>query len=246
MTAPLVITSRRNEQVVAAARLHQSAERRTSQLTLIEGSRLIDEAISAGAHLASIFGLAGTIPLMIDDQVSAYEVTEPVLERISGTKSPSGPIAVMSVPPDGALEKVPTVVLCGIADPGNAGTLIRTAGAFGYQVAVIAGTVDVWSPKVLRAAAGGHFHTHITRVQDSPIDALHATGLTSVALVTEGGLPVGTPFDGIAALLVGSEADGLPQELVSAAVHRMTIPMVGATESLNAAVAGAIAMERLR
>lgn len=247
MSEGRVITSRRNPRVVAAAALHQPKERRARGMTLLEGHHLVVDAIENRARLEVVFVRPGTIlPSAPDGPIDIVAVADPVLERLAGTTSPSGPVAVMEIPQSAPLEPHPTVILCGISDPGNAGSLIRTAAAFGYHVAVTAGSADPWAPKVLRSAAGGHFSTPITLL-DAPLDmALDGAGLVGVALVSRGGQDPDARLDGIPALLVGNEARGLDERTLSAARHRVTIPMTTGSESLNAAVAGAIAMYRYR
>jgi TrmH family RNA methyltransferase len=244
-----VITSRRNPRIVAAAALHDAATRKDRGLTLLEGSRLVAEAVAAGVRFEVVFVREGTELSGTSAGDRSYEVvpvTQPVLERLAGTRSPTGPIAVMAIPSSPALEPRHTVVLCRIADPGTAGTLIRSAAAFGYQVAVTPGTVDVWSPKVLRAAAGGHFHTSVLPVELPLQPTLERAGLEGVALVAAGGSPPEASAAAVPALLVGSEAHGLDDEFVDAASHLITIATEIGVESLNAAVAGAIAMYHYR
>ena len=159
-------------------------------------------------------------------------VTQAVLDRLAPTEHPRGPVAVVAIPePEDPGPRV--VVLDGLADPGNAGTVVRTAAAFGVGVAATPGTVDLWSPKVLRAAAGAHFRTNI-----GPVDA---ADYVTIATVPTGGLDPRDVHPGPTwALLVGEEAAGLPDDVVAAADHRVTIPMPGGIESLNAAVSAAI------
>jgi len=214
-------------------------------LTLLEGRHLVAEAIRTHQRLETVFVTAAGPPLPVSDHwIEIVEVTGPVMERLAGTVSPPGPVAVMKIPEAAPPTTHPTVVLCAVADPGNAGTLIRTAAAFGYHVVFAEGSVDPWSPKVLRAGAGGHFHTAISVIDRDPIAQLDAADLTSIALVSHGGAVLAAPVEGVPAVLVGSEAHGLSTAMVEAAGHRVTIVTKPVTESLNAAVAGAIAMHR--
>ncbi len=126
-----------------------------------------------------------------------------------------------------------------VTDPGNAGTLIRTAAALGFDLAFPAGAVDIWSPKVLRAGAGAHFSTTISTGE--PIDP----SIGTIATVVRGGLPLPDLAGRLEAtrrwaILIGEEAGGLEARQVEAADLTVTIPMAGEVESLNAAVAGAI------
>jgi TrmH family RNA methyltransferase len=113
--------------------------------------------------------------------------------------------------------------------------MIRTAAAFGLDVAIGPGGTDPWSPKVLRAGAAGHFHIGIEEIDD--IGAIEAT---KVATVIAGGERVDLLPAGRLAILIGSEAHGLPEDVVARCELRVTIPMSGHAESLNAAAAAAI------
>lgn len=234
------VRSHRNAAVVEAARLQRVEDRRRRGQTLLEGPHLVGEAVAAGSELVRMFALP-------DDKVGrgwADEakadlvlVRQEALERLSGTRTPQSPVAVIGIPV-GRLDLSRSILVpWGITDPGNLGTMIRTAAAFGFDVGIGPGCVDQWSPKVLRAAAGGHFHTNLSDVGDtSEIDAV------KVAMVVNEGKRLERLPAGRLALLIGSEADGLPEEVVDKADLQVTIPMPGAVESLNAAVTAAIVM----
>jgi RNA methyltransferase, TrmH family len=190
---------------------------------------LVSEALAASVPLAEIFVVEGDSSF-----VDATLLSQPALERLSSTQTPQSPVAVMSIPehfldPDRSL-----LVAWDISDPGNLGTMIRTAAAFGLDVAVLGGT-DPWSPKTLRGAAGAHFHTSVVEIED-----LNEIQAVRVATVLRDGDPPNALPAGRLALLIGSEAHGLPQEAIASAEVRTSIPMPGRTESLNAAAAAAI------
>lgn len=224
------VRSTRNPRVTAAARLRRARERKRLGLTLLEGPHLLEEALASGVEVLEVFGLGSGDPSV----PNWVEVTEEVLERLADTESPRGPVAVMRIPPPATVTR--DHLALGINDPGNAGTLIRTAAAFGLDVTIRRDAVDPWSPKVLRAAAGSHFRTALGEV---------VPDAATIATVVEGGVAareMGARLDPARqwAILVGSEAHGLSEDEVNAADVKVTIPMPGGTESLNAAVAGAI------
>lgn len=228
------ISSTRNEAVRSAARLHRARYRRETGRTLIEGPSVVAEAIHAGADLEEIFVLDGDLPPE-GWPGDITTVTMPVLERLAGTSTPRGPIAVMAVPSVSLDPSHRALVAWGVGDPGNVGTMIRTAAAFGYAFVAGPHTADPWSPKVLRSGAGGHFHTPVGMVED----LAGLGGMTLVATVPRDGELPG-PVGGGEAVLIGSEAHGLPPEVVAACDRLVTIPMSDETESLNAAVAAGI------
>lgn len=138
----------------------------------------------------------------------------------------------------------PLLVLVELQDPGNAGTLVRVAEAAGCAGVVLTErSVDLYNPKTVRATAGSVFRVPV--VQDVTVDAVLAACVaadvpTLATVATDGADPESSPLDGGVAVLLGSEAHGLADELVARTDARVTIPMVGRVESLNAGVAGAV------
>lgn len=244
----MTITSTRNERIKEIRRLHDAAARRRLGKTILEGPNLVETALASGiepdvvcvTHDGTGIDAVAGVPA---DRV--VEVTREVLRAAAPTENPRGPIAVIDVPLPDPLESTKTVVLWDIGDPGNAGTLIRTAAALGWNVATVAG-VDPWAPKVLRAGAGGHFATGICRLGTEPLDELRAAGLSPTALVVAGGREPPAGAGGTIALIVGNEAHGLDAATVAACDGAVSLPMQNGIESLNASVAGAIAMWALR
>jgi RNA methyltransferase, TrmH family len=226
--------------VVGAARLHDRRGRAASGTALLEGPIVVGEAVAAGAGVETVFATA-------DDERAAglaetagarlVIVGDVAFSRIATTASPQSPAAVVRIPAPSTPRHGHLLVAWGLSDPGNAGTLIRVAAAFGFAYVAGPGTVDPWAPKVLRAAAGAHFRTALG-VCDG-VDDLRATGRRLVAAVPRGGEAPG-PFTADTALLIGSEAHGLPDDVAAACDALVTIPMAPGSESLNAAVAGAI------
>jgi len=197
-------------------------------------------------------------------------VTEQVLAKMSPAVTPSGILAVFPYPPSPQPKDLRGngVVLAQISDPGNMGTLIRSASAFGVKNVVSVGGVDTWSPKVVQSTAGTIAHVrifnwtweqlHKAAAQlrastcalvvsggDSPSKVLSATSVGSAA-AGEGSVEAsaeGSADDKTLLLVVGNEAHGIPEDWVRECDHRITIPMQhDMVESLNAAVAGSLAM----
>jgi TrmH family RNA methyltransferase len=241
------VRSHRNRKVVEAARLHRARDRHREGRTLLEGPNLLSEALSAGVVPEMIFALAGDEETKRLARSHGAELTlvDPAgLGRLAGTKTPRGPVAVISIPgPRRSDDAVGLLVAWGVSDPGNVGTLIRTAAGLGWDFAHTETSCDPWSPKTLRAASGGHFHTGIEHV--GSVSDISALGFSPVASVVSGGVdPVSMPA-GRYALLVGEEGAGLPLEVVGAAAWKVTIPMAAGTQSLNAAVAAGILLYEL-
>lgn len=234
----------RNPAVVEASRLHRTRHRRERGQTLIEGPNLLMEALQAGVAVRSVFarpGDATTFEVCERQGIEALPVGKTALTRLADTESPRGPVAVIDIPVDVYPTAGNLLVAYGISDPGNMGALIRTAAAFGWGLAHTPGSADPWAPKVLRAGAGGHFKTSI-----SPIGGLgDIDDRSTVAMVVRSGVRPDEIGGEHLAVLVGEEASGLPAQVVERCDQRLTIPMPGAVESLNAAAAAAIAVYAL-
>jgi TrmH family RNA methyltransferase len=244
-----VISSSRNERIKAVRKLHDPRARKLAGKTLIEGSHLLVVALAAGVEPEAIYVAEGTEDEWEQSPTGGAPVlvvTNDVLAAISTTQHPRGPLAVVKVPAPESLRSVPTVVLWEVADPGNCGTLIRTAAALDWNVAFVGG-VDPWSPKVLRAGAGGHFATGLSTLGSAPLAELRGAGLAPIATVVAGGTaPKAIASTAPIALIIGNEASGLDPKVIADCDATLSLPMPGGMESLNASVAGAIAMYALR
>ena len=185
------------------------------------------------AELAALAGLEVT------------EVSNDVLVGMASSVNPRGPVSIISVPGAGEIASADSLVLWDVADPGNAGTMIRTAAAFGFQVLATEGTVDLWSPKVVRSAVGAHFRTAIVEGLATRLDGLAAAGLTVIVAAAHGMPAEAADLSGPGpiALIIGNEAHGVPDAILNDdTVHRISLPMPGGSESLNAAVSAGILM----
>ena len=238
------VRNQRNTLVVEAARLHRARSRKARRQTIVEGPNLFAEALEAGVTFHTVFSLPTddlTASLCSDRSLRPILIDEGALRRLAGTETPRGPIAVIDIPEDSLPVGRNVLVSVGVSDPGNVGALLRTAAAFGWSYAHTAGSADPWAPKTLRAGAGGQFHTAVTKIDD--FSALEAW--TTVAAVVDGGVAPDQVEGAPLAVLVGGESAGLPDEVVATAAWRVSIPMSGPTESLNAAVAAGIVVYEL-
>lgn len=239
------IDSTANERVKAVRRLRRGRERRQTRQTLVEGPTLVAAALEAGIVPVDVYTLGGGALVARCEAAGStiVEVSGPVLEAISTTVEPQDPVGVLAIPELDGLETRRTVVAVEIGDPGNVGTLIRSAGALGWQIALIGGA-DPWSPKVLRASAGVQLSHPAVAIDE--LERLVTIGLDPIATIVSGGIDPGSlEVDNPIALLVGNETHGLPTTLVEHCVASLTIPIAAGVESLNAAVAGALAMYAL-
>jgi RNA methyltransferase, TrmH family len=229
----------RHPAIVDAARLHRSRHRRQRGQTLIEGPRLLDEALRSGVEVRSVFaGTSDTATLDLCDRqgIDAMVVSDAALIRLADTETPRGPVAVIDIPRTALPLQGDILVAHGVSEPGNMGALIRTAAAFGWEFGYTTGSADPWAPKTLRAGAGGHFRTPVAR-----IDGLAGLkGLTTVSTVVAGGVAPEVVKGDRFAVLIGEEASGIPDDVTDSCDVKVTIPMPGGTESLNAGVAAGI------
>jgi RNA methyltransferase, TrmH family len=206
-----------------AAKLDTKKHREAERLFLAEGQALVREA---------------TLP-----PVRLFE-TEEELRRVSTLKTPTGPVGVfpfLDVSVEDLFSSRECIVLLhGVQDPGNAGTVIRSAHAFGAGVALSMNTADLYNPKTVRATMGSIFHAPVAREVPTLtfLQGARASGFTSVAAVPHGGERPSSLPAGKLVIVVGAEGGGLPEEVITACQRSTTIPALAA--SLNAAVAASI------
>lgn len=249
--------SQRRAHLVGRLRHRKTRER--EGLVLAEGVRAVNEALKAGAEpefavvsprletLAWGADLLATLRARVPD---VERIADGELDALADTERPQGVLVVFRQPArDGAalVDGGRYLVLDAVQDPGNVGTLVRAATAFGIDgVVALDGTADPWGPKAVRASAGMVFRT---LVHQAPVD--HAVELFSEAhipvMVAEAsGTDVATlPHQATWALAVGNEGAGVRESLRAVARRSVRIPMPGPAESLNAGVAGAILLYAL-
>jgi TrmH family RNA methyltransferase len=262
MTAPpILVTSRANARVKQLRAAFAGHARLSGGLVAIEGENLLREALGSGLPLKTIF-LSERVapPAWLPRGVELLVLSEEVFASAVDTQHPQG-IAALLVPPIWKMEsvlpakragdKAPLLlVVAELQDPGNLGTLVRSAEAFGATaVLTTAGTVSEWNQKALRASAGSVFRVPVAETNAEQLIALKSQGVRLFAAVAPGSE---ADFEAAAesvcdadltnpcALMIGNEGAGLGEEWLALADARITIPTPGRVESLNAAVAGSL------
>ncbi len=253
---PTPLSTRRRK---AIARLTRRRGRREQNQTLIEGPRALDSALAAGAPLVACVVTEDalhdpTVQSLVDRlEVPVYTTDANTMATLTDVQSPQGLVATVErrlVPPDTLPEPLPddgtTLLLDGVQDPGNVGTLLRTAAWFGADAVVAGpGTAGLYGPKVMRAAAGGHWALTLSRTDDlGPVlDALRRTGCALYGADLEGVRADAWTARRPSALVLGSEAHGLSPTVLDRLDTPVSVPGAAgrpAAESLNVAVAGGI------
>lgn len=238
------ISSLSNPLVHRATQLLHKKGRQEHQQCVVEGMRACATFFAAGRQLYHLFvteTMLDKVPKECPERKIVI-VTERVMKAISPTVSPSGMVGIFSIPgaPDPALLQ-PGLVLANIQDPGNMGTLIRTAAALNKRSIVVIEGVEPWNPKVIQASAGTIALVTIFSLTWQEL-LQHKGSLKLCGLVVAGGsLPQAIDITQ-SMLVVGNEAHGLPAAWQADCEQRMTLPMPGGTESLNVAIAGSIAL----
>ena len=248
-----MITSAQNKRIQEVRRLGMKRkEREAAGLYIAEGIRLVEEALSHASDCAYLLWCAPLseraeklVAGFASEGVSVDEITPQLMESIAGTDSPQGVLAVMRMAALPLPEKADFVVIAdGIQDPGNLGTLFRTAAAAGADALLLMpGCADEFSPKVIRSAMGTHFRLPFARMDWSGAEKWlnGLPGMQVLAADSDGGVSCwDTDLTGPTALVIGSEANGPCDQALKLADARILIPMPGAIESLNAGIAAGI------
>jgi TrmH family RNA methyltransferase len=214
----------------------------------IEGVHLVQEAVKSGLKLHTVFVRSGNEAILNQIAVGDAEVlvvAEEIFLSATSTEHPQGIAALLEAPQfttQAMLGGNPLVVVAaGLQDPGNLGTLVRSAEAFGASgMMLLPGTVNLWNAKTLRASSGSAFRLPVVALTAADaFAALRAQRVRIFAAVARGG-DSEADLRGPSALLVGNEGAGLPDEWIAEADALVTIPLPGAVESLNAAIAGSL------
>ena len=243
------ITSLKNPKVTTWKSLKDRKGRKETGCFLVEGRKMVEEAAASDFPLTAVLMAEGFTPdFALPENVPCYVMPEHVFAAVCDTKTPQGIAAVLRMRANPAVGQR-LVALDGVQDPGNVGTILRTADAAGFDGVLLSEQcADVFSPKVLRATMGSIFRMSI-RVTDDLAGEL--------ARMAENGASVlssqldGTPFyqrppvSDRFVLVIGSEGNGVTDEVKAVATHRVKLPMRGGAESLNAAVAAGIMMYEL-
>lgn len=225
---------------------------------VLEGTRTVSEALAAGIEPSVV-----AVPESAADDAAAQEVvsrlgsgiellvlSDRAFDSVAPAVSPQPVLALVDRPraalPESLAQDDLVLVLAGVSDPGNVGTVIRTAEACGARGVVVAGGADPWAPKAVRASAGSVLRVPVVQEVDAPavLKTLRAAGATIVAADPHDGerhdAGVLAAGQGAVALVLGSESHGLDPSLRELVDRRVRIPMAGDTESLNVAMAATL------
>ena len=219
----------------------RKSARSEAGLFVVQGRVLVEEAVAAGIDVREVYVREGDdAPACV--RAVPYVLDARTFDSVNDTVSPQGVLAVCAVPHHGAPDCGPGswfVVAAGVSDPGNLGTIVRSAEAAGASgVFVVGDTVDEWAPKTVRASAGALFHVPVRRC--ASLGELRALGLRLYGTSSDTSATDmrATRFDGPVALVLGNEAHGLDD---SAEVDEwVRIPHAGRAESLNVAMAASV------
>lgn len=255
-----VITSRQNSIVRHAAEIASSAQKRHEEnLFLAEGARLCEDAARSNLEIKAAFfteqALAkykGYIDVIKPVAEESYVVKDHVAALLSQTKHTQGVFVLCEIPVlDKTVLEGKSVALENLQDPANLGAVMRTAEAVGIDNVVLTGDgCDPYSPKALRASMGAVFRMNVALFKETCelLELCRSTNTKSfAAVINNDALKLGEiSFPDNAMVFVGNEGNGLEEKTISACDERVTIPMAGRAESLNAAAAAAILIWELR
>lgn len=242
------ITSAQNTKIKQANKLKKKRERDKTGLALIEGIHLVEEAVNSNVTITELFAIE---PSRIDQHIidhaeQVFQINMKVAESLSGTVTPQGFFAIIEKPQYDVTQAKQVLLIDRVQDPGNLGTLIRTADAAGIDAVIMEkGTTDPFQDKVLRASQGSVFHMPVI------IDDLSNFIQQFNGPVYGTALEHSIPFKEVQsndtfALLLGNEGEGVNPQLLQQTTKNLVIPIYGQAESLNVAIAGSILLYHLK
>ena len=246
-----IVQSKQNARVKELRAALLRPRRADAAHVALEGMHLLAEALRSGTQIETIFVAQGHENLLQELGIPAtadiLTLPREVLDSAVTTESPQ-PIAALARLPLWTWNSLhpsdaPILILAGIQDPGNLGTILRSAEAFGAGgVVSLPGTVSPWNPKAMRASAGSVFRVPVIESSDKEcFQYLHRRRVTTLAAMAHDAQPLGEiDLTAPVALVIGSEGSGLAPEIAAQCDARITIPCPGPVESLNAAVAASV------
>lgn len=249
-----VVESKQNARLKELRKALSAQGRGSGALAGIEGPNLIEEALRAGLRVKTIFVAEGAERLLdklqVKRDVEVLQLPKKLLDQALATETPQS-IAALIEPPSWSWsdvlnqnqKKTLVIVLAGIQDPGNLGTILRSAEAFGATgVVSLPGTVSAWNAKAVRASAGSVFRVPVLAAEiDECIPRLRSAGVAILATLARAAQQAhSADLAGPVALIIGNEGSGIPAEIARQVDSEITIPCPGPVESLNAAVAASV------
>lgn len=247
------ITSKQNDLIKDVKKLELKKNRKKNHEYLIEGVHLVEEALKNGVSIRRAFvtDKYTNHRLVKEYYDNVYEITEELSEYISDTQTPQGIFAVADITDDEKTidYKGKWILLDNVQDPGNVGTIVRTADAAGFSGVILGdNTADLYQGKVQRAMQGSQFHINTFNIPSAKAITGFANAGVSVwaTEVNKASKPVTelkNPEDVL--VVVGNEANGLKADILQMADEQVFIPIIGKAESLNVAIAASIMMYKL-
>ena len=243
------ISSRKNALLQQVKKLLTSRkERQETGLFVADGTKLLAEAVKYWPGLETVI-LSDGVEAQTPEHVKRIRVPGDVMESISPMETPQGALFVCRLPEKSAfVPKAGMLLLDGIQDPGNLGTILRTADALQIPVALLEGCADPYSHKVVRASMGAVFRTPVVMTTWAEASAACAEKNIPIAVtaLSDSAVDIRNANLKEMAVVIGSEGQGVRQEILNAAAKQLIIPMDSRCESLNAAIAAAITMWQMK
>jgi len=219
-------------------------ERQKTGLFVADGTKLLREAVLWWQGLQTVI-LSEGVDADVPENVQVVRVPAAVMESISPMQTPQGALFVCKLPEEQAFQPVPGMLLLdGIQDPGNLGTILRTADALNVPVALLEGCADPYGHKTVRASMGAVFRRVVVQTTwQQAQSACQAAGIpVAVTALCDGAQDIRHAAVDAMAVVIGSEGQGVRPQILNSAEEKLIIPMNSRCESLNAAVAAAIVM----
>lgn len=239
----MILTSKNNPLIKETASLKEKKGRKELGLFLVEGRKMVAECQKSPIEIERVFVSESYAGELAFDESLIVRVSDDVFRFLSDEKTPQGILCRAHIPQDNILPPSGRCIfLDGVADPGNVGTILRTANAAGYsQVYLSAECADPYAPKSVRASMSGLFFTRLCRgTREEVLSALRGTPIIVADMDGENVFTFSSPKD--FTLAIGNEANGISDETQAIATHTVKIPMEATQESLNAAVSAGIIM----